>query len=205
MNSLGEFNRLAKYSCPRWNPVRLSRIIYRWRLHYGAMHFWRTCSEQRDLSERYIDGEMGLNTYPWPYGDEGFANWDEDDSNENYSLVSDQSGCVVKYSTSYCAWKIFELTGRWPKKKTRERLDAKRWIQFLYEAGYPVVLDSPAQISESGHYVGVNKDYGEFGLVVWFEGTNHNDPSLVNVSTYINKKFYFGFIDPKKYIWVKIR
>ena len=144
---------------------------------------------------------QGANTYPWPFSDEDFANWDEDDSPENYSLISDPSGCVVKYATSYCAWKIYEVTGTWPQRKTHIRMDAKNWQLFLGEAGYNEVVELP---TAPGRYVGINPDEGEFGMVVWYEG-DAVVPGLVVISTYKNKKFYVGTDETTAYKWIKIK
>ena len=141
-----------------------------------------------------------MNTYIWPYNDPCFANWPEDDSAKGYNLISDQSDCVVKYATSYVAYKIFEETGTWPRKTSSERLDAKRWVQFLDEAGYEKVVDRP----ENGHrYVGVKPEEGEWGIVVWFEKAIFDEDAAI-VSTYNKKTYENRFVPFSDYIWVQI-
>jgi len=189
-------NYHARLSCPKWNRAEttLENKVF------GVFHKWSRRSHRRKYRAMLIPGQ-GANTYPWPFSDEGFANWDEDDSPESYSLVSDPSGCVVKYATSYCAWKIYEVTGTWPQRKTHIRMDAKNWQQFLGEAGYNEVVEFPAI---GGRYVGINPDEGEFGVVVWYEG-DAVVPGLVVISTYKNKKFYIGTDKIAAYKWIKIK
>ena len=191
-------NEWARKSCTKWNKNRFSRVINRRRYRNTAQQFWESRAGQ-ELTEQYRSGKI-IDTYPWPYCDPGFANWEEDDSPENYSLISDQSSCVVKYATSYCAWKIFEATGSWPQKTSRERLDANRWQQFLEEAGY----HHPATHLFAGHrYVGISGDqkYSEWGVVVWFE---ENRDNKVLVSSYVDKQYKKWEADPSEFTWVLI-
>ena len=204
MATLKEVNTWAKKSCPRWNSGfpkyfrKFLRRYYRKKYRDAALERYYSNGHQ-DLVRRYKSGEKMLNTYPYPYSDERFADWEEDDSKRGYSLISDQSGCVVKYATSYVAYKIFEETGVWPQKKTSRRLDAKKWDQFLAEAGYDKGVLAP----KSGHhYVGIKPDEGEFGLVVWFEEVDDND--YVDISTYYDKAYFFGSAKIKDFKWVEI-
>ena len=194
--NLSKVNGWAKKSCPKWNRNRLSRRRYREKYRNAAKKNWESPGHQ-ELISKYFNGEFWVDTYPWPYSDPNFANWEEDDSNENYSLISDQSGCVIKYATSYVAWKIFELTNTWPQKKTPIRMDAKNWQQFLAEAGYETVVDAPI----ARHYVGIRPDIGEWGLVVWVESV-FTDRAYV--STYINKEHDVFLVKIEDYIWIKI-
>ena len=190
-------NFWAKLSCPRWNKIRPLRHFARKKYRNLAKECWESawwvCK-----TDKYQKGSWDINTYPMPYAHPYFANWEEDDSKKGYSLISDQSGCVIKYSTSYCAWKIFEATGVWPQKTSKQRLDAKNWEQFLEEAGYDVVTEDP---DPDFHYVGINPNLGEWGLVVWLEEV---DDETAIVSTYVNKEYRFFEIEKNEYSWVKI-
>ena len=197
MDKIGKVNNWAKNSCTKWNKSRILRKINREKYRRAAEQYWE--GPGRELSEAYASGEI-IDTYPWPYSDPDFANWEEDDSLENYNLISDQSLCVVKYATSYCAWKIFEETGVWPQKKSKERLDACRWLQFLNEAGYHSTVSVPT----NGHrYVGINPNDGEWGVVVWFEKELGDGDILV--SSYIDKSYKIYPVKPDEYIWVFIK
>lgn len=98
-------NFFAKKSCTKWNKNRFSRRISRKIYRKMADCYWYSHEGQAKVA-MYKTGHHQINTYPWPYSDEEFAKWPEDDDSDNYTLISDQSGCVVKYATSYCAWKI---------------------------------------------------------------------------------------------------
>ncbi|MBR3236540.1 hypothetical protein IKF92_02595 [Candidatus Saccharibacteria bacterium] len=141
-----------------------------------------------------------IDTYPLPYSHPDFANWEEDNSKEDYSLVPDQSNCVVKHDTSYVAYKIYEATGSWPQKKTKEEIDAKNWGQFLKEAGYETIVEKPIK---NGYFVGINPDKGEHGIVVWYEGTLI-DGSVIT-TTYKNKTYTINKENPSDFIWIKIK
>lgn len=202
-------NEHARRSCTRWNKGfpeflhRLSRVYHRFRYQRLAELDWTFNLKHRELENRYKHGEMRIDTYPWPYFDPEFANWDESDESDDYSLISDQSGCVVKHSTSYVAWKIFEATGCWPKKRSKTRMDARDWEKFLAEAGYTkCAIGGPF---DGRHYVGIRKEnLDEFGEVVWFEKRNSNKIGGVFVSTYENKKHCFKEVNAFKYIWIQI-
>lgn len=198
MGSVRVANFWARMSCPRWNKIRFLRHLARKEFRHLAEKCWEEEGWQKKI-KKYKAGDWIIDTYPGPYYHPAVANWEEDDSPEGYNLISDQSGCVIKYSTSYCAWKIFEATGTWPQKTSRERLDSKRWVQFLKEAGYPETTDRP---SPNYYYVGVNPDIGEWGLTVWLEEVI--DDETVMVSSYVDKKYRFWEIEINDYTWVKI-
>ena len=200
-------NYHAKKSCTRWNkgtPAvlhRLSRKFHRWKYRKMAEWCWTMNPKHRKLMQRYKEGKKDIDTYPWPYFDPMFVNWDESDEPDDYSLISDQSGCVVKYATSYVAWKIFEETGKWPQKKSRIRMDAKNWETFLAEAGYTTMaIGGPFN---GHHYVGIKANEGEYGIVVWFESKLFQT-NLAFVSTYRNKKYCFEQVRIFDYKWVQI-
>ena len=197
MVSLDVINEWARRSCTKWNSCQFTRRIYRKKYRNVAISSIRSKEHERRRL-LYFSGSHSVNTYPWPYRDGGFANWEEEDG-ENYNLISDQSGCVIKYSTSYCAWKVFELTHKWPQKKSSERLDAKRWQQFLAEAGYSNVVNVD-NIEDGRSYVGIKPDEGEWGLTVWYVGGDRF------ATSYINKEFtVINDIKLDDYTWVLIR
>lgn len=161
--------------------------------------------------QNQIFRSLQVNTYPWPYREEWFANWEEDDSKGNYTLVCDNAGFVVKYSASYCAWKISELTGKWPTRPDfMESCDAKHWHQLLFHNNYRNTIKRP----EPGkHYVGISPSQGEHGECVWFEGFDDGDGRVecandtggkIVYSTYRDKKYTLGATPTEWYIWVEI-
>ncbi len=167
-------NIFARFSCPMWMPfwpVRyICRKIYRWLaentyLYRRALRKMGFCNEQlANLSKLRFD----VDTYPPLYADLDFAPWDEvadPDNPKRYNLISSRSGCVIRYPTDYCAHKIFELTGQYPRRLDKERHDSKDWVKFLANAGYDTIVDRP---HTGHHYVGVIPGEGEFGQVVWF-------------------------------------
>lgn len=161
---------------------------------------WR--SEFKDV----IGTGWTCNTYPWPYSDPKFAPWEEDDRPETYTLVSDPAGFVIRRSTSYVAWKIFELTGRWPLERGDEGkiFHAKYWQEFLRLNGYDQIVERP--LRRRRRYVGIIPDEGEFGQVVWFEDIlDCRGTPVYMASTYENfrYKFYHNY-DVTKAIWVEI-
>lgn len=201
MITLEKVNSWAQKSCAKWNKNRLSRKFYRKKYHRAARKSWRSPDHHR-LIARYQEGAHYINTYPWPYKDPNFANWEENDTPTNYSLISDQSCCVIRYSTSYCAWKIFEATGTWPQKTSTRRFNAKHWQQFLAEAGYTDVV---TKIDPNHYYVGINPNEGEWGVVVWYEANLRDSPSDICVSSYIDHKYELWRTTISDFTWIKIK
>lgn len=220
MTNVKTLNRWAMLSCPHWNRGKttlfglqltepfhkISRSIYRKLYRNAARRYWESL-EGRMMTKEYKSGAYYLDTYPAPYSVANFGNWEEDDSYEGYSLLSDQSGFILKHCTSYCAWKIFEETGKWPRRKSRgTTFHAKYWQHFLAEAGYETIITIPRY---GHHYVGIKMhDFGEFGEVVWYENPRNllceSPIEEVTVSTYRNKEHFVGTIDPQHYLWVQI-
>ena len=199
MESVKVANFWARLSCPRWNKIRGLRHFARKMYRNLAKKCWESVYWQ-EKTRQYQDGYFNIDTYPGPYCHPYFANWEEDDSPGGYNLISDQSGCVIKYATSYCAWKIFEETGAWPQKTSKERLDAKRWVQFLAEAGYKTVDDV---LLSGARYVGVNPNEGEWGLVVWLEEDTRNGKTAT-APTYLEKKHQIITVNLDDFTWVRI-
>jgi len=196
-------NFLAKYSCSKWNSFRLLRVFCR----YG----YRSLAESPYIDYGpYVSCGNVRNTYPWPYRDEEFAAWRE----EKGALVSDPSRMVVKYSASYCAWKIRELTGHWPTKPVipkgpehaaeiarRERPhDAKYWNEFLEAQCY---WQTSPYLYDGRHYIGIDPNFGEYGIVVWFEHLCDESTHAI-VSTYVDKKFWCGKVHVDNFTWFEI-
>lgn len=183
MNYLKFANFLARNSCPRWNRMRVVRKICRTgyrmmgriailRAKPGMMPFFLMRPPKKVEHAVKVAPFDKWNTYPWPYRDPRFADWEEDDSLEGYNLISDPAGFVVRRSTSYCAWKIYEATGRWPKNhgnSGRRRFDAKNWEELL-GLNYFNRIEIEDAILQPGYcYIGIIPEQGEFGQVVHLE------------------------------------
>lgn len=228
MQMLDLANFFAKYSCPKWNQNRLLRKICRtgyqrlsqkWiqrreaRLRRPVRH-----RPPRKLADHAIKiaPEDWHNTYPWPYREEQFADWEADDSPQEYNLISDPSGFVIRHSTSYCAWKIREATGRWPMQHgdSWQRFDAKNWEEFLkLNHGRRITADSDMSfIADSYGYVGILPQQGEYGQVVWLESIYVKFREKVKhldylVSTYENqryRRYYLTDQEAAEIIWMEI-
>ena len=200
-SSLRKVNAWARKSCTKWNKCRLSRKFYRRKYRKAAQKFWES-PDGRKTIKRYKEGAHYIDTYPWPYKETNFANWEEDDSQTDYSLISDQSGCAIRSSTSYCAWKIFETTGAWPQKTSSKRLDVKHWQQFLAEAGY---TDIVTELEPDHFYVGINQGKDEWGIAVWYEAGAEKTSSRVCVSSYVEGKHKLWWATIPDFIWIKIK
>ena len=211
-------NYCAKMSCPKWNRsvwepktklgklykgkiidffYEMSRLFYRQKYWMMAQTAWEAGERQYWIN---MLGEHGkcANTYPWPYCDRNFANWEVEPNTE----VLDPSGNVIKDSTSYCAWKLYELTGEWLNKKLKIHVGAKNWQYFLERAGYHEFVERP----EPGHhFIAIDPHDTPKGMVFWFEmmGASGN----VIVSTYRARCHDVEVIKAKRvpyYIWMRI-
>lgn len=115
--------------------------------------------------------------------------------------IIDPSTCYNRECTSYCAWKISEATGKWPKRTGD--MNAYNWIKRLAENGYKTTVSAP---KSGGKYVGVLGAYkggaGKYGHVVWSEGT-------LTVSEYNwgDHKGAYGIrtVNAQTYTWVQIK
>lgn len=106
--------------------------------------------KSKEISEEDA-GKGGLyNSYPEPYRSAG------------KDTMVDPSTCYNRECVSYCAWKICELKGAWPRRTGS--MNAKEWIYRLPSWGYNEV-SAPVN---GGRYVGVSTG-GQYGHVVWFE------------------------------------
>lgn len=232
MQLLDLANFLAKYSCPKWNKNRILRKVCRvgyQRLSQNWIRY-REAESRRPIRLRSprkfprLDhaieplSEDWHNTYPWPYRDEGFADWEEDDSPEGYNLISDPAGFVIRHSTSYCAWRIREATGHWPMNRgsERQRFDAKNWEEFLsLNHGQRVTDNFETEMSFMPSlycYIGVLPEQGEFGQVVCLDAISVSFHEKVRhldylVSTYEDqcyRRYYLSNREAAEIIWMKI-
>lgn len=149
--------------------------------------------EEGDGDEKVLDGEVldateaGMggfnNTYIEPY------------RSKPQDSIIDPSTCYNRECVSYVAWKIFELTGKWPTRTGG--MNAKYWVQRLAENGYTKIVDKPVN---GGKYVGVS-EVGTYGHVIWFE--------FDNVVTEYNYSIRGGFdsrtVNLDAYKWVEIQ
>ena len=187
-----ELNNWAWRSTSRGNKNRLSRVYYRclyrmvaWQYRQG-WEYWTALAMSR--------GGCAVDTYPMPYADPHFAPWPEEDG----TLISDAAGFVIRHSTSYCAHKFREVTGRWPRHGRGERYDAKDWWALLSMNGCEAAERFP---KDGQHYIGIAAEIGEYGLVVWFE---RNEGPLVVYSTYQEGRFLVSRDVPSRFTWVRI-
>ena len=193
--NLKSANKLAQNSCYRWQKNRWIRRFNRYRYRQMAKRHWQSKDHQKVI-ESYKSGNKTVNTYPWPYSDENFADWFGFDG-----IVSDQSGYTIRHATSYCSWKIFEETGCWPKKRSVRCYSSSKWQRFLAKLGYATVVDSENLDLENHRYVGVRRDKHDWGLVVWAEQEVRDK---IYVSSYVDGKYRFWKIDPTEFTWVQI-
>lgn len=137
--------------------------------------------------EALTDIEAGMggftNTYPEPYV-----------SRAQDSMI-DPSTCYNRECVSYTAWKIYELTGKWPTRTGG--MNARYWVQRLAENGYTKVVDLP---QNGGKYVGVS-EAGTYGHVVWYEVDN-----VISEYNYLQRGcFSTRTINLSAYKWVEIQ
>lgn len=204
-------NFFAKYSTPLWCSNALvrggCRAVYRW-LAEGKFWYYRAMRQSHwVLSRRDIELAKkfpSVDTYPPLYADKAFAPWEEIADPEDprrYNLISSRGGQVIRRSTSYCSWKIYELTGKYPERTIKKRFDARDWVEFLAAAGYTRIVNRPVS---GHHYVGVMPDEGEFGQVIWFEKDDHG--TGCTCSTYKNFEFTLTYLTylRNNVTWVQI-
>lgn len=202
-------NFFAKNSVTKFQKNRVIRGACR-ASYRGLSNLYCAVSPEYIRLQTLHEKDILVDTYPWPYRESWFANWEEDDSKWGYSLVSDPAGFIVKRSTSYCAWKINEAFGLWLERpKWLPSCDAKHWHRLLHDNGYRNTVKRP----EPGkHYVGIAPSNGLHGECVWFEGYDDgNSVERVNdtggeiiYTTYREKQFEIGAAPAEWYIWVEI-
>lgn len=137
------------------------------------------------LEGEVLEGGKGSieNTYPEPY------------RSAVQDTIFDPAGCYNRECVSYCAWKVYELTGKWLAKYGS--MNAKYWVQRLAENGYTTVLSAPR---EGGFYVGVT-EAGTYGHVVWYE-----TGKIITEYNYASRGcFSVREINLSAYKWVEIK
>lgn len=145
-------NFFAKNSCTAWQksrPIRKTcRKIYRFIMETGATEY--------------------------PYKNPEFAPWPEDDGKDTYCLVTDSDNFVIRRSPSFIAWKIKRTIGKWPKlpipgprEEGEHAFDAKHWDEVLDYNGW--VRQKRGPMDTGSFYIGILKDEGEFGQLVWLD------------------------------------
>lgn len=149
--------------------------------------------EEEGAPSEVLEGEV-LNEVEVGMG--GFANtYVEPYRSRPQDSMVDPSTCYNRECVSYTAWKIFELTGKWPTRTGG--MNARYWVQRLAENGYTKVVDRPRN---GGKYVGVT-DAGTYGHVVWFEVDN-----VISEYNYLTRGgFSTRTINLDAYKWVEIQ
>lgn len=192
-------NYYALRSTTASNKNRYLRRFYRF-LYRRVIKRYCNSMEWRTILREHEANPVMVNPYPWPLCGHDFADWEEDDTTENYSLISDPSGMVAKYATSYCACMIYAYTHRWIQYDARKR-DASNWVLVLGENGFNKIVKTPEY---GGRYVGIlkdeNADYGH-GLVVWFENRKN---SLIQYSTYQDHTYRVSQDRAVRFVWIEI-
>lgn len=111
----------------------------------------------------------------------------------SHTYIADNHG--VHNCVSYCAWKIYELTGRWLTRTGS--MNAKEWVARLRENGYGMVVSAP---QNGGKYVGISTA-GQYGHAIWFEeGSTISEYNYVARGTFSVRQINLG-----AYIWVQIQ
>lgn len=143
-----------------------------------------------DIVKQYVEipeeeaGRGGVNnTYPEPY------------RSAVQDSMTDPSTCYNRECVSYTAWKIKELTGKWPTRTGG--MNAKYWVERLAENGYKTVVAKP---QNGGKYVGVSTA-GTYGHVVWFE----EGETISEYNYSIRGGFSVRIVNPAAYKWVEIQ
>ena len=194
--NLGQLNRWAKQACPMWEKSRAQRESFARKCQAFARSYYSS-KEHQDLVREYKAGNHDIDTYPWPYCDRDFA--DFMDLGEPDTYVLDESGFVIRSQASYAAWRIYEVTGKWPEKQ-EEITPPSQWVQFLAKIGYNIIVEKP---TSDAWYVGASAffDKGR-GFIVWAEsGTTEG---VVEVSSYVNGEYWHGKTLYSNFTWVKI-
>lgn len=133
---------------------------------------------------------MATNTYPEPYRSSAL------------DALIDPSGCYSRECTSYCAWKIKEWTGKWPKHTGD--FTASQWVKRLAENGYKKTVKTPVG---NGKCIGVQPantgGAGIYGHVVAADGslniTEYNFPWPL-----YKAKFHERTVKAGDFTWVQI-
>lgn len=133
---------------------------------------------------------MATNTYPEPYRSAAL------------DALVDPSTCYNRECTSYCAWKIKEATGKWPKRTGD--MNAKNWVARLKENGYKTIVGTPVGNGKCVGVCGANKNNaGAYGHVIWADGSlyisEYNYPW-----PFYKAKFHERTVKAGDWTWVQI-
>lgn len=133
---------------------------------------------------------MATNTYPEPYRSAAL------------DALIDPSTCYNRECTSYCAWKIKEATGKWPKRTGD--MNAKNWVARLKENGYKTIVSTPIGNGKCVGVCGANKNStGAYGHVLWADGSlyisEYNYPW-----PFYKAKFHERTVKASDWTWVQI-
>ena len=102
---------------------------------------------------------------------------------------------------------IHMMTGKWPKidsaSPSTNNWQDEDWYTYLPKAGYGKFVSF---IESGNHYVGIggrNEEFGNKGIIVWFEKVDQDNKRVV-VSSYLDRKYWIGSIKPEEFVWVQI-
>lgn len=123
------------------------------------------------------------NTYPEPY------------RSAKKDSLTDPSTCYNRECTSYCAWKIKEATGKWPKRTGD--MNAKNWKARLSENGYKKIVSTPVG---NGKCVGISTA-GKWGHVVWADNSLYISEYNYNS----NGNYHQRNVGASTWTWVQIK
>ena len=175
MNKIPIANFFAKYSCTKWNKIRVIRVTFR--ITYHAI--------------------MEIGAVDYPYANREFAKWPESGT----TAIVDAWGFVIRHCTSYCAWMVWRCTGKGLKKpkpgfrKPGENAwDAKHWDELLLYNGWQPVNDLSSLVAKRNIpgccCIGLIPDEGRYGLVVWLEDIEGNELRCTELHYTTYRKYF---------------
>lgn len=195
-------NFVARKSVTKWNKNPVSRRIFR-----KIRHLIEFCDEKfsdehqerlvcynggvckyrhgRSSCGYMVSRDSWVDTMPDLLRNPDYANWPLEDDPENYNLLGDRFGWVIRQSPSYVNFKHLQATGK--PLKHDGICHAKDWGPMLELNGY-----HPTSLPLTGrHYIGVSPNEGEYGQVYWLEDVGHyRQKTVIEASTYLNNKHH---------------
>ena len=201
-------NFFAKNSVPASGNNRFLRYVCR-QLYQAMSECWTATSPAFiNAQERLEAGDL-VDTYPWPYRERWFADWEEDEARG--TAVLDANGFIVRHDTSYCAWKVYEAVGAYilcPDGASGS--DASIWRRLLSDAGFLCVLDRP---QPGRPHIGISNRLSRNPEVIWYEGYDSGLGSIdreidtdgyVIFTTYRDGKYFIGTTPADRYTWIQV-